>query len=120
MTIRLSVFFTTAAIIFSVLSNGAAQSVPMVLSVGCLMQEGDDWWVINATEPVTITEEVPTEPEAETPLGNRRIQLIGTLDEFGVKNHANHKVRVKGLLIESSSEARLNLTSLRHMSPNCE
>tara|TARA_B100000586_G_scaffold68091_1_gene47413 strand:- start:578 stop:940 length:363 start_codon:yes stop_codon:yes gene_type:complete len=120
MTIRFSIIVAFFGAALTLPSFGATQSVPMIMSVGCVAQEGDQWWVVEATEPLEITEEVPVEPEVDTPLGDRRLRLIGTLEEFGVENHASHKVRVKGLLIESSTETRLNLTSLRHMSPNCE
>ena len=98
----------------------AAQPMPLMLVVGCVAQEADEWWIVRATAPVEITEEVPPEPEVSTPLGEGRLRLIGTLDEFGVRNHAGHKVRVKGLLIEDDDESRLNLTSIRHLSPACE
>ena len=98
----------------------AAQPMPLMMVVGCVAQEADEWWIVRATEPVEITEEVPPEPEVGTPLGEGRLRLIGTLDEFGVRDHAGHKVRVKGLLIEDDGESRLNLTSIRHLFPACE
>jgi len=98
----------------------AVQRMPLMMAVGCIAQEGDQWWLVSATEPVEITEEVPPEPEVATVLGAGRLRLIGTLDEFGVSNHAGHKVRVKGILLEDDNETRLNLTSIRHMLPSCE
>jgi len=109
----------TMAVLSGVLAS-AAQRMPLMMTVGCVAQEGDQWWLVSATEPVEITEEVPPEPEVATVLGDGRFRLIGTLDEFGVNNHAGHKVRVKGILIEDNDETRLNLTSIRHMLPDCK
>ena len=109
----------TMAVLSGVLVS-AAQRMPLMMAIGCVAQEGDQWWLVSATEPVEITEEVPPEPEVATVLGDGRLRLIGTLDEFGVSNHTGHKVRVKGILIEDNDETRLNLTSIRHMLPDCK
>jgi hypothetical protein len=104
----------------------AAQSrgtrMPISQTVGCLAQNLDGTWTLtDATEPVAVVAKGETkEPEATTPLGKRRFRLIGTVDEFGPASHKGHKVRIKGLVIDASPEARLNITSLRHLSPTCQ
>ena len=92
----------------------------MILAIRSYYENNEQWWLVSATEPVEITEEVPPEPEVATVLGAGRLRLIGTLDEFGVSNHAGHKIRVKGILLKDDDETRLNLTSIRHMLPSCE
>ena len=109
-----------AVVALGVAAANAAQRMPLMMSVGCVVQEGEQRWIVSATEPVEITEEVSPEPDVSTPLGEGRLRLIGTLDEFGVSNHTGHKVRVKGIRIKGNDDTRLNLTSLRHLLPACE
>ena len=109
-----------AVVALGVAAANAAQRMPLMMSVGCVVQEGEQWWIVSATEPVEIIEEVSPEPDVSTPLGEGRLRLIGTLDEFGVSNHTGHKVRGKGIRIKGNDETRLNLTSLRHLLPACE
>ncbi|MBI3261683.1 MAG: hypothetical protein HYZ58_00860 [Acidobacteria bacterium] len=103
----------------------AAQSrgnrMPISQMIGCPAQNPDGTWTLtDATEPVAIVAKGETkEPEATTPLGKRRFRLIGTVEEFSPGAHKGHKVRVKGLVINSSPEARVNITSLRHLAPTC-
>ena len=51
----------TMAVLSGVLAS-AAQRMPLMMTVGCVAQEGDQWWLVSATEPVEITEELPPEP----------------------------------------------------------
>ncbi len=88
-------------------------------TVGCLVQEEDDkWFLTDATEPVPAVDiDENLDPTAK---GKARFHLIGTLDEFSAPKHLGHKVRIKGLLIEASPEPRINISSLKHVSPSCE
>jgi hypothetical protein len=93
---------------------------PIVMMVGCVEDDGRGGFALtNATEPVALDDRLPEEPEATAPLGDGQARLIGTLDEFGVANHAGHKVRVRGLYIEDDDEDRLNLTSILMLSTSC-
>ncbi len=97
------------------------KSKPMQLmgTVGCLVQEQDDkWFLTDATEPVPAVDiDENLDPTAK---GEARFHLIGTLDEFSATKHRGHKVRIKGLPIKAAPESRINITSLKHISPTCE
>ena len=87
--------------------------------IGCLAETDGEWHLTKASKPVpasTIDNEL-----AKTSLGNNDYHLIGTLQEFNPSKHKGHKVRVKGLLTENTTNNRsnLNLTSLKHLTPDC-
>ena len=95
------------------------QSMQLMGTVGCLVQEEDDkWFLTDATEPVPAVDiDENLDPKTK---GDARFHLIGTLEEFSASKHLGHKVRVKGLLIEAEPESRINISSLKHIAPNCE
>jgi hypothetical protein len=94
----------------------------LVEVVGCLAQTGANWTLANATEPAASTTSFTT-PEAvkaaaEKPLGTGQIRLLGT-GPFSPDGHKGHKMVVRGLLIKSGSETRINLTSFQMVSEVC-
>jgi hypothetical protein len=96
--------------------------LPIVESVGCLLQTGADWNLANATEAATSTTSFTT-PEAvkaaaEKPLGNQQYRLLGT-SPFSPERHKGHKMAVKGILIKSGSESRINVTSFQMLAETC-
>ncbi|MXY25594.1 MAG: hypothetical protein F4Y45_13895 [Acidobacteria bacterium] len=95
--------------------------MPLMMMVGCV--EGDEangFQLARVTEPEVIQDRIPPEPPPGAPLGEGRVALIGTLDEFGVARHVGHKVWAKGMLIEDDTGTRLNLVSITHLAPACE
>jgi hypothetical protein len=103
-------------------SESKSDQVPIVEVVGCLSQTGADWMLANATDPAVSTT-VFTTPEtlkaaAEKPLGNQQYRLLGT-GPFDPERHRGHKMAVKGLLIKSGSESRINLTSFQMLAETC-
>ncbi len=93
------------------------ESMTVMGSIGCLLQEEGQWYLTHATEPVPAAEiDQDLDPTAG---GDLRYHLIGTLDEFSAPKHVGHKVRVKGLIIEAEPEPNLNITSLKHVAPSC-
>jgi hypothetical protein len=105
--------------------RGAAPNpdlLPIVESVGCLSQTGADWNLANATEAVTSTTSFTT-PEAvkaaaEKPLGDQQYRLLGT-SPFSPERHKGHKMAVKGILIKSGSDSRINVTSFQMLAETC-
>ena len=98
--------------------------VPIVMMVGCVEDDGRGGFLLtSATDPVALDDRIPDEPKPTAPVGDGRVRLVGTLDEFGVGDHATHKVRVRGLFAEaesqSDSESRLNLTSIMMLATAC-
>ena len=95
---------------------------PIVEVVGCLSQTGADWILANATDPAASTTSFTT-PEAvkaaaEKPLGTQQYRLLGT-SPFSPERHKGHKMAVKGLLIKSGSDTRINLTSFQMLAETC-
>lgn len=98
-----------------------AQTMPVVMTVGCVEMDGRDGVLLTrAIEPTAIDERVPDQPPSDAPLGAETLALVGTLDEFGVANHEGHKVWVKGLLNPAAPHRLLNLISITHLSPSCD
>ena len=95
---------------------------PIVEAVGCLSQTGSDWILTDAIEaaPVTTTFTTPdaVKAAAAKPLGTQRYRLLGT-SPFGPDSHKGHKMVVRGLLIKSGSETRINITSLQMLAEKC-
>lgn len=105
---------------FSV-AAGAAQPMAIMTTVACVeADERGAFHLVHATEPEPVSDRLPPEPEPTAGLGEHRIRLIGTLDEFGVARHVGRKVWAKGLLIEDETERRLNVVSITRLSPDCE
>ena len=95
---------------------------PIVEVVGCLSQTGAYWILANATEPAVSTTSFTT-PEAlkaaaEKPLGTQQYRLLGT-SPFSPDRHKGHKMAVKGILIKSGSDTRINLTSFQTLAETC-
>ena len=90
--------------------------------VGCLSQTGANWILANATDPAASTTSFTT-PEAvkaaaEKPLGTQQYRLLGT-SPFSPERHKGHKMVVRGLLIKSGSDTRINLTSFQMVAATC-
>ena len=94
--------------------------VPIVAVTGCLAEQGTQWMLMRATDPVPS---VANGPAAGQPLtgpttGTRQYRLIG-ISEFNLPSHAGHTVLVKGLLVKASAETRVNVTSVTMVSATC-
>ena len=95
---------------------------PIVEAVGCLSQAGTDWILGSASE--TVPARTPfTTPDAmkaaaEKPLGSQRYRLLGT-SPFSPDRHKGHKMVVRGLLIKSGTETRINVTSFQMLAETC-
>ena len=100
----------------------------LIAVVGCVAQEGTDWFVTNATGPLTgsspdgsrqtgqfVTIDVARQQNA----GTLRYRLIGVVDEYGVPEQEGHQVLARGLLIEDDNETRLNVTAVVTVEPVC-
>ena len=103
-------------------SEPKSDQAPVVELVGCLSQTGADWILAKASEPAVTSTSFTTPEEvkaaADKPLGTRQYQLLGT-SPFGPDRHKGHKMVVKGLLVKSGSDGRVNLTSFQMLSETC-
>ena len=83
---------------------------------------GTDWILANATDaavsrtPFTTPDAVKA--AAEKPLGTQKYRLLGT-SPFSPDRHKGHKMAVRGLLIKSGSDTRINVTSFQMLAETC-
>jgi len=103
-------------------SEPRPDQTPIVEAVGCLSQAGADWILTNGTDAAVATTTFTTpdavKAAAEKPLGTQRYRLLGT-SAFGPDQHKGHKIVVRGLLIKSSTETRINVTSFQMLAEKC-
>ena len=89
----------------------AARKVEIVSVTGCLREDGTNWVLVAATDPVPSVanqaqaKEIPAEP----PAGKNRFRLIGT-SEFNLPQMKDHTVVIRGLFIKDKV-SRINVTS---------
>jgi hypothetical protein len=103
-------------------SKPDADRPPVVEVAGCLSQAGAVWTLTNASDPAVAKTSFTT-PEAvkeaaEKPLGTQQYRLLGA-SPFGPEGHKGHKIVVRGLLVKSGDDTRINLTSLQMLAETC-
>ena len=127
----------------------ADPQVEIVQTVGCVVQRTDDaggWWLTRAAEPTVtrpgVFNATQVEEAQDTAPGLREFQLIGVADFLDAESHlawgdraefttddqvnATNELRkgrtvlVKGLLIETDGDARINLLSVVGLTDTCD
>jgi hypothetical protein len=100
--------------------HAQAAPVPIVAVTGCVAEQGAQWWLTSATDPVPSVANGPAAGQKVTgPMsGTQRYRLIG-ISEFDLPAHKGHTVLVKGLLVKAPVETRVNVTSVTMVSPTC-
>jgi Copper type II ascorbate-dependent monooxygenase, C-terminal domain len=91
--------------------------------VGCLEGTSGGAWVLSHASEAAIsqtqgTTSVALKAAEVEPLGGRRYPLLGT-SVFKPADHRGEKVAVKGMLIKSSNDIGINVTSLQKVGPEC-
>ena len=95
------------------------KKVDIVSVTGCLREQGANWMLVAATEPVPSVanqahgKEIPTEP----PAGKNTFRLIGTF-EFNLPPMKDHTVVIRGLFIKDKV-SRINVTSAVEAVASC-
>ena len=98
-----------------------SEPMALMMLVGCVEADGaEGFQLVSATSPQVVDDRLPESPGPEAVLGTGQVELIGTLDEFGVAQHAGHKVWVKGLYLENGADTKLNLVSLLTLADACQ
>ncbi len=100
--------------------HAQAATVPIVAVTGCVAEQGAEWLLTSATDPVPSVANGPAAGQKVTgpTSGTRRYRLIG-ISEFDLPAHRGHTVLVKGLLVKAPAESRVNVTSVTMVSPTC-
>tara|TARA_B100001123_G_scaffold390896_1_gene468841 strand:+ start:1116 stop:1547 length:432 start_codon:yes stop_codon:yes gene_type:complete len=143
----MAVIWVTPSLLEGQQSSGP--KVNIVQTVGCVERRSGDaaeWWLVQAPEPAVIQAGVFNRSEIEaarnTALGSGTFQLIGVadfLDAAGLLASADRrlftspeqvnatgelqegrKVLVKGALIETDAESRINLLGVIGVADTCE
>jgi hypothetical protein len=91
--------------------------------VGCLETgQGGAWFLLNASDPIVSSTQGTTsaavKAASERSLGKNRYDLLGSA-VFHPGGFQGHKVAVKGILIGSSKNAKINVTSLQKVGGVC-
>lgn len=95
------------------------KKIEIVSVAGCLREQGTNWLLVAATEPVPSVanqaqgKEIPAAP----PDGKNTFRLIGT-SEFNLPAMKDHTVVVRGLLIKDKI-SRINVTSAVEAVASC-
>ena len=102
-------------------ATAAPKKVDIVSVTGCLKEATpNNWTLVNATDPAPSSANAP--PAADVPktapIGKNQFRLIG-VSEFGLPQHRDHTVIIKGLLIKAEPVSRLNMTSVTMVAPAC-
>src|SRR5262245_41233604 len=96
-----------------------------VLSVGCIIETGENRWVlINASEPVRTRDsfkKIDKELIAsqQRPLGQYTFRLADA-ENFDAAAHVEQKVQVKGVLVRSATGNRINVNSIELIAESCQ
>lgn len=114
--------------------SGAAapQRVAVSVAVGCLVEEGPNWVLRSASEPLkppasrsaeegglAATWPITVDAARLLPAGTARYRLIGFLKELNLASHKGQRVLVRGPLISDGKEKRINLMSVTMVAPAC-
>jgi len=96
-----------------------------VLSVGCLVDSGDNRWVLTkASEPVRTRDSfkrVDKEIKAsqERPLGQSSYRLADA-ENFDAAINVGKKIQVKGILVRAPAGNRINVNSIEPIGESCQ
>lgn len=107
------------ALLLLTIAQAPAKKIDIVSVTGCLREQGTNWMLVAATEPVPSAanqaqaKEVPATP----PEGTNTFRLIGT-SEFNLPAMKDHTVVIRGLFIKDKV-SRINVTSAVEAVASC-
>lgn len=109
----------TTLLLAALIVQAAPKKVDIVSVTGCLREQGGNWMLVAATDPVPSVanqaqgKEIPSEP----PAGRNAFRLIGT-SEFSLPTMKDHTVVIRGLFIKDKV-SRINVTSAVEAVASC-
>lgn len=99
------------ALLVAALVQAPTKKVEIVSVTGCLREQGTNWMLVAATDPVpSVANQAQGKDLPETPpAGKHSFRLIGT-SEFNLPQMKDHTVVIRGLFIKDKV-SRINVTS---------
>jgi hypothetical protein len=99
--------------------QAAPKKVEIVSVTGCLREQGTNWMLVAATEPVpsVANQAQAKELPATPPAGKNTFRLIGT-SEFNLPAMKDHTVVIRGLFLKDKV-SRINVTSAVEAVASC-
>jgi hypothetical protein len=111
-------FFIALGVV-ATLQAPASKKIDIVSVTGCLREQGTNWMLVAATDPVPSVanqaagKDIPTTP----PAGKNTFRLIG-ISEFSLPQMKDHTVVIRGLFIKDKV-SRINVTSAVEAVASC-
>jgi len=111
--------FTTLVLAALIIQAPPSKKIDIVSVTGCLREQGTNWMLTAATDPVPSVanqaqgKEIPATP----PAGKNAFRLIGT-SEFNLPAMKDHTVVIRGLFIKDKV-SRINVTSAVEAVASC-
>jgi hypothetical protein len=95
------------------------KKVEIVSVTGCLREQGNNWMLVAATDPVpSIANQAQGDDVPKTaPAGKNTFRLIG-VSEFNFPQHRDRTMVIRGLLIKDKV-SRINVTSAVEAVASC-
>ena len=111
--------FTTFMIAALLTQAPATKKVDIVSVTGCLREQGTNWMLVAATDPVPsiANQAKPEEFPPSPPLGKSTFRLIG-VSEFNLPQMKDRTVVIRGLFIKDKV-SRINVTSAVEAVASC-
>jgi hypothetical protein len=109
----------TPLLVAALLVQAPSKKVDIVSVTGCLREQGTNWMLVAATDPVPSVanqaqgKEIPAAP----PAGKNSFRLIG-VGEFNLPAMKDRTVVIRGLLIKDKV-SRINVTSAVEAVASC-
>ena len=109
----------TTIVFAALLIQAPSKKVDIVSVTGCLREQGTNWMLVSATEPVPSVanqaqgKDIPTAP----PAGKNTFRLIG-ISEFNLPAMKDRTVVIRGLFIKDKV-SRINVTSAVEAVASC-
>ena len=108
-----------ALVLFALAQAPPSKKVDIVSVTGCLREQGTNWMLVAATEPVpsVANQAQGADIPATPPAGKNTFRLIG-VSEFNLPQMKDHTVVIRGLFIKDKV-SRINVTSAVEAAASC-
>jgi hypothetical protein len=103
--------FIAASLVALIMQSPPSKKVEIVSVTGCLREQGNNWMLVAATDPVpSLANQAQGDDIPKTaPAGTNTFRLIG-VSEFNFPQHRDRTMVIRGLFIKDKV-SRINVTS---------